>query len=746
MTSALCYCIHDTLDSGEEMSIAGDNPGPLEATTNEAVNTEDRSRAGGGGGADARMCKSHGGSPTPQPPLIFLQDKSNQPVTPRKAESPPLPKRGKKKKKKSSSRSHSSEGSSTSSSCCPAGGPPPPLPPTKHPPLQQPPPTISVNNAPTNSSQNQMPPPPMIVQILPPTPTTPTKQITPAVTILGGGSGASSSCSNNNTTLPQDQPGTPSVKRKPPVPTGLNLPQIYLPAETDPADDQPDHQPQHQSQVQSQCEIRIEYDHSNDCGGSSGANLEEPPPTPSMEGGGGKRGRPRRRSLVAMLFLPKSQASETAATPTLEAPQGQRLHFRRVSEIFSRMSGKEGSDADSDAHDDLIKLHRGGNDEGDHKNNDDDDDDTPASPPESCGLSIRNLFPYRRRRSSVTYLDNTDQFKESREEIIQNTRRRMSSFPPMDGDEAAIMLEKANVIRLEAAHQEALALQSGNSLTNAFRRLRRGSRSPSPMSLFPGVSKAKKTKWKSTCDISSREDKGSGGGHHHHHQPLIPSSLAAETPPTSRKELTVTIPPPSGVFNTNCASQSPPTVVASSTPPTSLSLTSSIQMPTFPDVPTPSDPEFGCLPPPLSPLRIGPNIIASSSLDQNNQHQPLGYSASAGIQEGPKRPHFVFPKRRLEDVPGIFIPKTASKPVRTKTTEDVADTMSDKTSKNLLAVMRDRPRRHSMSDPIFLQTYAASHPQKPLLLPRSPYSHDSGGGGALSLPRWVKHATPPADS
>ena len=84
-------------------------------------------------------------------------------------------------------------------------------------------------------------------------------------------------------------------------------------------------------------------------------------------------------------------------------------------------------------------------------------------------------------------------------------------------------------------------------------------------------------------------------------------------------------------------------------------------------------------------------------------------------------------------MPGIFIPKTASKPVRTKTTEDVADTISEKTSKNLLAVMKDKPRRHSMSDPIFLQMYAASHPQKPLLLPRSPYSHDSGG--ALSLPR-----------
>ena len=59
------------------------------------------------------------------------------------------------------------------------------------------------------------------------------------------------------------------------------------------------------------------------------------------------------------------------------------------------------------------------------------------------------------------HLDNTEDFKESREEVMQSQRRRQSSFPPADGDEAAILLEKANIIRLEKVHQDALSIQGG---------------------------------------------------------------------------------------------------------------------------------------------------------------------------------------------------------------------------------------------------------------------------------------------
>ena len=61
------------------------------------------------------------------------------------------------------------------------------------------------------------------------------------------------------------------------------------------------------------------------------------------------------------------------------------------------------------------------------------------------------------------HLDNTEDFKESREEVMQSQRRRQSSFPPADGDEAAILLEKANIIRLEKIHHQALSIEAGRS-------------------------------------------------------------------------------------------------------------------------------------------------------------------------------------------------------------------------------------------------------------------------------------------
>lgn len=438
-----------------------------------------------------------------------------------------------------------------------------------------------------------LPPPPLIVQ--PPTPTTPTKEIP-----------VEPSCT------------APPLSCKPRIPT-LNLPEVYSPAEPDPPDS-PDKECS-TSLIVPPCEIRIE---------ASEDVEEEKEPKKKPD-----RSRKRRRSLVNILFPPKNQSSDSATTPTLEAPQGQRLHFRRVSEIFSRMS--------SFSRDDETPLVQ------------DDDLETPATPPESCGLSIRNLFPYRRRRSSVTHLDNTIQFKESREEIIQNTRRRMSSFPPMDGDEAAIMLEKANVIRLEQAHQEALALQSGNSVTNAFRRLRRGSRSPSPMSLIPGMHKGKKFKWKSSTDITSCSDSQ-------------PASLPPNFAPSP---LAKRVPPP----------------------------LNNVVLPSFPDVQA--------------------DAIPGSPLPCEHPHLPSTPMKSASVDQANEERRVFFPKRKVEDIPGIFIPK--NKPSKTKTTED-ADFLHKTT--NLLAVMKDKPRRHSMSDPIFLQNYAAANP-RPILLPRSPYSSDA---------------------
>ena len=97
----------------------------------------------------------------------------------------------------------------------------------------------------------------------------------------------------------------------------------------------------------------------------------------------GGRGRKRRKSLANLLFAGSSKGrageeSNQLSTPTIEAPQGQRLHFRRVSEVFS-----------------LGGLGVGGG--GNHRRDSKSACVSPAVTPADCtgGLSIRNLFPYR---------------------------------------------------------------------------------------------------------------------------------------------------------------------------------------------------------------------------------------------------------------------------------------------------------------------------------------------------------------
>ncbi len=95
-------------------------------------------------------------------------------------------------------------------------------------------------------------------------------------------------------------------------------------------------------------------------------------------------------------------------------------------------------------------------------------------------------------------------------------------------------------------------------------------------------------------------------------------------------------------------------------------------------------------------------------------------TASGDLSGSGRRPLFVFPKRKVEDVPGIFIP------AKNKTTEDATSWSSN----SLLSVMRERPRRHSMGDPVLpptaLQNLAAEAAKsRPILLPRSPYSQDA---------------------
>ena len=155
--------------------------------------------------------------------------------------------------------------------------------------------------------------------------------------------------------------------------------------------------------------------------------------------------RKRRKSLVNLLFLKgsssvsspekKSQNSSPNNTLLSVAPPpvdtnsqgGQRLHFRRLSDFMCNKNSHKKQAA-------IVR----------ETSKDDCNYEAPTSSATKDFLS--QLFPHRRRRSSVSHLDNTQQFRETKEEYLEATRRRMSSFPPCDGDESALMLEKIHYL------------------------------------------------------------------------------------------------------------------------------------------------------------------------------------------------------------------------------------------------------------------------------------------------------------
>ena len=243
--------------------------------------------------------------------------------------------------------------------------------------------SAAINSPPSPPPPSPSPPPPqaaapsLVVQVMPPTPTS-EPRTPPATPSLSSSSESSewptgrrgpkdlatkASKSPNITFTPSNAEVTEqqdcSSKRRSIIPK-LTLPLIQLSTEED--QDQDDANQPLEPKVDEEAE-------------------------PDQEGGkrpGGSRGRKRRKSLANLLFAGgggKGRAGEESqqlSTPTIEAPQGQRLHFRRVSEVFS-LGG--------------LGVGGGGGQRRDSKSA----CVSPAVTPADCtgGLSIRNLFPYR---------------------------------------------------------------------------------------------------------------------------------------------------------------------------------------------------------------------------------------------------------------------------------------------------------------------------------------------------------------
>lgn len=385
----------------------------------------------------------------------------------------------------------------------------------------------------------------------------------------------------------------------------------------------------------------------------------------------------RRKSLVNLLFSSKNESTTSTGHNSLDAGMaphgGQRLHFRRLSDIICRLGGNKDEEKAT------LNL---------QTSKDDSDVGMMDSPSGiagggTAGLTLRQLFPYRRRRSSVSHLDNTDQFRETKEEYLMSARRRMSSFPPSDGDESAIVLEKIHSMgKIDIGMPPATPTEGSgtpNSHSSPFKLLRRG-----PGGLFP-TSKSKKSKWKSSTDIPTsmgsnpflacnNNNNNSGSNSN-----INNISNNSSNPPSDSQCVNVVNKSAKDSGSNNKRSgwgQSS----------TSSSSSSSFLRPNFPLMSRRGS----------SPLESELNAFRKT------------------ISEGPGEPTrnvVVFPRRKLEDVPGIFIPGRSK-----------VDSVS-----NLLGVRSfkdDDRRRHSISDPILVQQQISAIKQLPALRPRS-YNRDT---------------------
>ena len=406
--------------------------------------------------------------------------------------------------------------------------------------------------------------------------------------------------------------------------------------------------------------------------------------------------RKRRKSLVNLLFPAKNNqeinnekknsiscSNQLHLLPTdpedttsiASNSGGQRLHFRRLSEI---LVSKKPTSSQTKSKDDCNYNNLGTNNV-DLSNAIQVNKQIPATSPNTAASSQfihKLLFPYRRRKSSVNHLDNTELFRETKNESIEATRRRMSSFPPADGDESAIMLEKIHY----------LSTIEGDDFTRASTPV---SASLSPLKL---LKKSLKTGSNTTSGISK------------------------STIEVSRCKDNIEV--------NNCNNPSGNQNDFKNLPFLAPSLTYSERRGS-------------------SPLVAELNALRAAELRDKKAAE------AATASETSNRPGVVvFPKRKIEDVPGIFIPKNkpSRETMKMKGDEDLGSRISQ-----FLGVREvQRGRRHSVSDPALLQhqlTSSISSP-KPIferfgskadLKPRSPYA--SAHELILLLPRYYYNRT-----
>ena len=213
--------------------------------------------------------------------------------------------------------------------------------------------------------------------------------------------------------------------------------------------------------------------------------------------------RKRRKSIVNLLFPgPKGNTSSSSnmdtpktplLTPTPASPStlstdshgGQRLHFRRLSDFICRPNPNQAKRLAAVAAAAAAAQ----------ENQSSEPESPPESPKSPESTFLGQLFPHRRRRSSVSHLDHTQQFHETKSIALEATRRRMSSFPPSDGDESAVILERIHYLSTLEADETSRAATPVSESTSPLKLLKKHLG-------LPGSASFNCSRWKSNVDVT----------------------------------------------------------------------------------------------------------------------------------------------------------------------------------------------------------------------------------------------------
>ena len=400
--------------------------------------------------------------------------------------------------------------------------------------------------------------------------------------------------------------------------------------------------------------------------------------------------RKRRKSIVNLLFPgPKGDAPKTPAhlMPTPPSPSslntggtGQRLHFRRLSDFICRPNTNQAKLLAASA--------------ATQSQFTDSPPESPKSPKSPESTFLGQLFPHRRRRSSVAHLDHTEQFHETKQIALEATRRRMSSFPPSDGDESAVILERIHF----------LSTLEGDETSRAATPV---SESKSPLKLLqkhlglPGSTSFNCSRWKSNVDVTRDQSDDD----------ILekPREKTSKSKPSKSKkdknkedfESSNSLMPPKVRLRRNSA-----------------------------------------------PLIVPPKEL--NALREAAERNEL----RDGVH--------VFPKRKVEDVPGIFIPQKPKKGQSKAAVSDspslrydlighgcgaahaaaatADDSKGERRNSHFLGVSHDRRRRHSISDPALFLKFNSPSEQTPSEMPTSGAA--SAAAAQPSRPSWLANLTP----